>query len=228
MRRKPDGWDMTSRSDEIYTLIYNDILDCVLKPGQRLHIQELAEKYGATLSPVREALSKLTATELVVAIAQKGFRVAEISLDDLYDIYRTRVAIEQIALKLSIEQGDDSWEAELLKAYHRLEQFEKKSKMDTMSEYEEWEKRHKAFTLALMSGCNLSHLLRIHEKIYTQTERYRRMWIKAALATQKHLAFAAKQKPIMQAALARDTQSAQDFLSRHFEKATTLIARYLS
>lgn len=219
---------MTSRSDEIYAHIYHEILDGTLKPGQRLHIQELAIKFGATLSPVREALGKLTATELVVAIAQKGFRVAPISLQDLEDIYHTRVAIESMALQLAIEKGDDAWEAALIAAFHRLEQFEKKSTLATWSDYQEWEKRHRAFNLALISACGLTHLLQIQEKIYVQTERYRRLWVKSALTEHKTLRFAEKQKEIMQAALQRDTKTALELLRNHYEKALERIKKVLA
>lgn len=214
---------MSTICDKIYTEIYNDILDGKLAPRARLNIAELATRYGATLSPVREALGKLTATELVVAIPQKGFRVAAVSAADLHDIYETRFQIEAIMLKLAIEKGDDAWEAEVIGTQHRLEQFEKKCPFQSLKEYQQWEALHRAFNLALLSACKLTHLLQIQAKIYGQTERYRRMWVRAALHAEKNLRFAEKQKAIMLAALKRDATTAVSLLQKHFAQAVKLI-----
>ncbi len=218
---------MTSRTDEVYQAIYEDIMKGTLYPDQKLHIAQLAEKFDVGLSPVREALSKLTATNLVIAMSQRGFKVAPISLADLNDIYATRTHIEKIALALSIEKGDANWEAELLAAFHRLSQIEKKTKIAEMMEYRLWEKHHRAFNLALISACGLSHLLRIQENLYQETERYRRIWVFAGLEDHQVLQFSEKQKAIMDAALDRDAHKATTLLEQHFANAQKLIEKYL-
>lgn len=121
---------MDSLTDTVYKRIYENLLMVRLKPGQRLHIAGLAKQYGVSLSPAREALSKLTARDLVIATAQKGFRVAETSQKDLEDLYATRTLIEESALKLAIEQDDEKWEAEIMAAHHRLSQYEKNSPLN--------------------------------------------------------------------------------------------------
>lgn len=214
-------------TDTVYNQIYDDILTLRLKPGQRLHIAELAKHYGVGLSPVREALSRLTATDFVIATSQKGFRVAQTSQTDLEDLYATRVLIEENALKLAIEKGDETWEAGILAAYHRLSQYEKKSPLESMEDYQEWEKRHRAFNLALIEACGLSHLLQIQEKLYRQTERYRRLWVLAGLQKGKRLPYAIRQKQIMDAVLNRDSEKACLFLREHFKKAQIAISNLI-
>src|SRR5579862_4341509 len=163
--------------DSIYEKIQEEIISGHLSPGQRLHISQLASKYQVGLSPIREVLSRLLATELVVAIRQKGFRVAEISQTDLNDLYKTRVHIESLALRLSIEWGNDEWEAGIISAYHRLAKFESDHEIKKSVDYQEWESRHRAFNLALINACGLKHLLRIQQQLYKLTERYRRQWL---------------------------------------------------
>ncbi|MCE5318726.1 MAG: FCD domain-containing protein [Parachlamydia sp.] len=218
---------MESLTDNVYNLIYEDILMVRLKPGQRLHIAGLAKQYGVGLSPVREALSRLTATDFVVATPQKGFRVAEASQKDLEDLYATRTAVEEIALKMAIEKGDESWEAGIMAAYHRLSQYEKRSPLKSMEDYQEWEKRHRAFNLALITACGLCHLLQIQEKLYRQTERYRRLWLLAGLEGGKPLRYAIRQKPLMDAVLARDSDKACFCLREHFKKAQIAISKLI-
>ncbi len=209
--------------DKIYQLIQEDIISNRLLPGQRLHISQLAEQYKVGPGPIREALSRLLATELVVAISQKGFRVALISETDLNDIYKTRAYIESLALRLSIESGNDKWEADILAAYYRLAKFESEQNIKNAKDYKEWENRHRDFNFALINACGLQHLLRIQNQIYNLTERYRKQWVMAGMMKNKGLIYAKEQKKIMDATLARDSKTATQLLQKHYEKAVKII-----
>lgn len=217
---------MTTLIDSIYEKVYEEIIASNLRPGQRLHISQLASHYQVGLSPIREALSRLLATELVTAISQKGFRVATVSLTDLNDIYKTRAHIECLALRLSIEQGNDEWEANIIAAYHRLAKFESEHPIKKLQDYKEWEIRHRAFNLALINACRLKHLLRVQHQLYNLTERYRRQWLIAGIKQTEGLSYSKEQKKIMDATLTRDAPLATKLLHKHFETATDVISSY--
>lgn len=210
---------MSSRTETVYQQIYEEIISGQLTPGQKIPIAELAKKYGVGLSPVREALSQLIATDLVIAVAQKGFIVAPISVDDMNDIYDTRSYIEQIALALSIEIGNEQWEADMLASFHKLSQFEIKQTIASVEQYKVWEERHRAFNLALIGGCGLKNLLKIQAKLYQQTERYRRLWLLTRVEQGNMLYNANKQKQIMEAALNRDKVKALKLLQEYYQNA---------
>lgn len=212
--------------DTVYEEIREAIISGELKPGQKLHIAQLADRYQVGLSPVREALSRLLATELVTTVSQKGFQVAAISAADLADIYQTRAEIEALALRFSIERGDDQWEANIIASYHRLAKFESENPLKNKTDYQEWEKRHRNFNLALINACGLKHLLRIQEQLYTLTERYRRRWLLLGTGHKEGLPYAKEQKKIMDAALARDVVLAMKLLLRHYENALKAISAY--
>jgi GntR family transcriptional regulator, carbon starvation induced regulator len=215
---------MSSYTEDVYHAIYEKIIDGKFPPGAKLHIAKLAELFGVGLSPIREALSRLIATNFVKVISQRGFIVAPLSITDLNDIYTTRTHIEKISLTLSIKQADANWEANLLAAFHRLSQIERKTKIDTFEEYKVWEKYHREFNLALIANCGLNHLLMIQEKLYHETERYRRIWFHAGLKKDNVLKFSYKQKAIMEAALAHDVKKATQLLEEHFERAKKMIS----
>jgi GntR family carbon starvation induced transcriptional regulator len=214
--------------EDLHQAIYEEILDGVIPAGKKVHIANLAKRYGVGLSRVREALSRLTATELVIAKTQRGFVVAPLSRKDMEDIYVTRSYIEELALSLSIEKGDAHWEAEAAAAYYRLAQIEKKTTLDSMQSYKMWEKYHREFNVALISACGLQHLLDIQELIYRLTERYRRVWFRTGLKKNKSLLFSSKQKAILDAALARDAKKATGLLRDHFKRARELISKAFS
>lgn len=212
--------------DAIYQYLQEDILSGQFRPGERLHIAQLAARYKSGPGPVREALSRLLSTELVIAISQRGFRVAPVSYTDLHDIYQTRAQIEALALRLSIEHGDDAWEAEIIASHHRLARYEAEHSMTSVDDYKEWEIRHRAFNQALIGACRLEHLLRIQRRLYDLTERYRRQWLLAGIKQKKGVPYAINQKKIMDAALARNSELAAKLIFQHFAAAVKTIEEY--
>lgn len=214
---------MSSRTEIVYQQIYEEIITGELKPGQKILIANLAQKHDVGLSPIREALSMLTATDFVIALPQRGFIVAPISLEDLYDIYDTRSYIEQIALGLSIDKGSDQWEAEMVASFHKLYQFEQKQMITSMEQYKLWEERHHSFNRALIGACGLNYLLKMQAKLYQQTERYRRLWLLARIKEGKMLCNAAKQKRIMDCAIGRNKEKAVKLLGEYYQSAKLLI-----
>src|SRR6476469_5040962 len=104
-------------SSRVYALMRADILELRLQPGSRLVIDVLRERYGVGLSPLREALSRLLTEELVVGEEWRGFRVAPMTEEDLYDITEMRREIEVMAVTRSIARGGDRWAADLTRAF---------------------------------------------------------------------------------------------------------------
>lgn len=196
-----------------------DILSCKLAPGSKLPFDRLKKDYGVGLSPLREALSRLATSGLVTAEGQRGFRVAVASIAEIADISMVRKEIEGLALSLSIEHGDDNWEAELVAARHRLSLLEKGSSKDVEDE-EVWEVRHRDFHTALISGCHSPWLLRIAGLVNDQFDRYRRMAVDNSLSSTP--TFLVHQK-IMDAALRRNAGSAVKLSHERIDDARALI-----
>ena len=105
---------------QVFRQLRIDIVTCRLMPNERLRVESLRKRYGVGGSPIREALMRLEAEGLVILEQNKGFRVSPASREHLLDLMKTRVEIEGLALRWSIEKGGVDWEANLLAAYHRL------------------------------------------------------------------------------------------------------------
>ncbi len=78
------------------------ILTGVVAPGTPLRQEELAETFGVSRMPVREALRQLEAQALAEFHPHRGAVVAEISASDGADIGAIRMALEPMALRLSL------------------------------------------------------------------------------------------------------------------------------
>lgn len=132
-----------------------------------------------------------------------------------------RKEIEGLALSLSIEHGDDNWEAELVAARHRLALLEKGSSKDVEDE-EVWEARHREFHTALISACHSPWLLRIAGLVNDQFDRYRRLAVDNSLSgTPTSL----EHQKIMEAALRRDAGGAINLFQEHIDDARQLIVK---
>lgn len=87
-------------SDRVYALLRSQIIDLDLQPGARLRIERLSAQFDVSPSPVREALSRLSAEGLVTAEPYRGFRVSDL-LDrtELAQLLRARCVIEDTAAR---------------------------------------------------------------------------------------------------------------------------------
>lgn len=94
-----DGGSGPSLVQRVLTLTRERILSGEYQPGMPLRIQKLASECGVSLIPVREALRILQAERLVVAVPNKGARVAPLSLQDMRDLYAARILIEADAVR---------------------------------------------------------------------------------------------------------------------------------
>ena len=92
-----------SHSERIYGDLTSRISRCEIEPGQMVFESELAEEYGVSKTPVREALHRLVNEGLVEKYARVGYMVTKIGIKDVLDGYRLRSLLEGEAAALAAE-----------------------------------------------------------------------------------------------------------------------------
>lgn len=208
---------------EVFARLRADIVSSRLPPGTKLRLEELRQTYGVGFSPLREALSRLAENRLVVSIGQRGFRVPEVSAEEIMDVSMVRKEVEGFALRLAIGYGDDLWEARLAAAgekFARLQRSEKAVPEDV------WESRHRDLHSALITACQSPCLLHLHGLLTDQFDRYRRLSAKSRLPNAPRWL---SHKAIMQAAISRKADKAVRLLEEHITEATRrIIAGFLA
>lgn len=205
-------------TEEVYAALRSDVLGCVFRPGEKLKFTPLCERYGASVSVIREALTRLAEQGLVEAEPRIGFRVRSLSMDDLQDLNATRIDLEVLALRYSIERGDVEWESALVAAHHRLERTPMHEEGATALT-DEWEAAHVAFHSALLTGCASSWLLGITQTLRDAAEFYRR-W---SYTQQPDRDIAGEHHQILTAALDRDAERATDLLAQHYRRTAQIV-----
>jgi len=204
-------------AETAFNRLRTDILAAKLRPGDKMHVERLREIYGLGATPLREALSKLTSLDLVIAVGQRGFCVAPVSTANLLEITKARAWIEGTALRVSIAAGDRHWEAEVLAATHRLKRCPK-SDGDRLSD--EWYRENREFHDALAARCGSPQIMAFRSQLYDLSDRYRRMSVQHGLAGRD---FDAEHQRIVDAALALDADAAIAHTIDHFVETTRVI-----
>ncbi|MDU0958671.1 MAG: FCD domain-containing protein [Bradyrhizobium sp.] len=207
-------------SERAAALIERDIVAGVLAPGSRLGIVELAKRYEIGPTPLREGLSRLVSRGLIVGIGQRGFRVAEVSRDDLVDITRMRTVVEKEALRLAMLNGGDPWEASIVAALHQMRRYIQRMQSEFREGAPEFDRLHKAFHTALLSACGSRRLLAAHSDLYDQAYRYRRVMIRSF---DDGRGFIREHEALADLVLARDAAAAQARLEAHLRSTVAIV-----
>ncbi len=98
---------------EVYSKLRTDILSCALLPGEEFREGELAEKFGVSKSPVRDALQRLELEGLVEISPRRGHRVSPISIADAQDMLDLREILEAGAIRTIASRASDEALAKL-------------------------------------------------------------------------------------------------------------------
>jgi GntR family transcriptional regulator, rspAB operon transcriptional repressor len=92
-------------SEKVYAAFKRDIVHGVFQPGESLSEKDLAKRYKASRTPVREAAVRLQNDRLLRIVPNRGYFVAQITLQVLNDIYEFRSAVECASAELAALKG---------------------------------------------------------------------------------------------------------------------------
>lgn len=102
-----------SLSDQVYTMLKEQILSGELKGGMKIPEELLAEQFGVSRTPIREAIRRLSEYGLVTIKPRSHATVSVISPEEAEDIARVRVSLEQLAIDSIDEQSYAEYVKEL-------------------------------------------------------------------------------------------------------------------
>jgi DNA-binding GntR family transcriptional regulator len=97
------------------------ILAGVLEPGARLRQEELAELFGTSRIPIREALRALEYEGLVTSEPHRGSTVTQLDADDIDEVYELRILLEGHAIRLAVPLMTDEDLDDLAQLFGRMQ-----------------------------------------------------------------------------------------------------------
>ncbi len=199
-----------------------DIISGALEPGLRLRASDLTKRYGVSATPLREALQRLAAQNLVELGPRLGATVAPISKPELEDIYWLREQLEGVALQRSVQRSDPEWERRVTEAFRAFEQTQGTGPATSRADALAWSAVHRAFHDSLYDNCNSPWLLRFISVLGDHSERYRMVSMRRGVrhSLQEH-------RDIFDAAMARDEGAATAALMRHLAGTVDVLEQAL-
>ena len=200
----------------IEEILRSAILDGRLPCGTALRQQDLADLFGVSRMPVREALRQLEAQELLSVTTHKGAVVAPLIQGDATETYELRILLESEAMRQSIPLLTSADHA-LAAGY--IEELE------TQHDYSEIGRLNRLFHMALYSKAPNKRLLRLVEDGLNEEERFLRFNLEAMglgkLSQEDHRA-------MLQAVIERDVELSVKLLTHHLNRGVEVITRFLA
>ncbi|MBY5392948.1 GntR family transcriptional regulator [Rhizobium leguminosarum] len=149
-------------ANRISRILADRIITGALEPGSRLRQDHIAEEFGTSHVPVREAFRRLEAQGLAVSEARRGVRVASFSLAEVQEVARMRSVLEGLALRHAaphltpfiLSQAETAMVAG-----------------DRASNIREWDEENRRFHRLLLAPCDMPRLLAAIDDLHTVGSR---------------------------------------------------------
>ena len=198
-----------------------DIHEGRLKPGEWLRQERLAQAYGVSQMPVREALKQLAAEGLVEHVPYRGVRIVEFSAADVEDLYACRSFIEGMAARSAASNVTDEEVAELASLHERM------VRCKTPEELHEYRELNRRFHSLIFSASRRSYIVRTLAQLWSAFPTM--LWsniprIAVASVPGRDEPDAAEHEEIVAALAAHDPERAESAVRRHIESAGAMLA----
>lgn len=207
----------------VYRKLRREIICAQFPRGQKLRTQQLCARYGAGLSPIREALNRLASDGLVNQSDQRGFSLSPLSREHLAELTRTRCWLNELALRESIARGDGAWEENIVLAYHRMSRLPRQ--LPDHGDNPSREDAHRAFHSSLIAACGSRWLIRYCEQLFDAADCYRHL---SRMTHARRKLRENEHREIMDAVLARNADKAVKLLLGQFRHTAELAQENLA
>jgi GntR family transcriptional regulator, carbon starvation induced regulator len=203
-----------SSVDRAHEALRENILSGTYAPGSRLVLSRLAHELGMSFIPVREALQRLESERLVRSSRNRGARVAPLSIEDMRDIYETRLVLEDHALRTAMQRLDPATIDHAEQALHGMERgFARGDQPAAFAS-------HQDFHFALYRPAGSAWTLHLIGQLWSSAERYVRL---AASVRGDPAEFVAEHASILEAVTNGDVDTAAARLSDNLRTTERLL-----
>ncbi|GAA1011468.1 GntR family transcriptional regulator [Acrocarpospora pleiomorpha] len=93
-----------TKAEAAYSMLRDAVRQGVLKPGQRVTLNELAAQLGMSLTPVREALRLMASQGLVEQESNRYTTITQYTLERGLEVYRLRLLLEPLAAEMAVRR----------------------------------------------------------------------------------------------------------------------------
>jgi len=161
--QKPKRVNRVNFIDLAYERIEELLINCKLKPGRQLTLQELQDETGLGRTPVHNAVSRLAVDTLLIVVPRYGLKVAPIDLARERLLLQLRKNIERFVVRLAVERASLSHRNQMLHIERALRE---RRNVITLAEFNQLDRRIDQILLSAADEPFLEHTLRPLHTIY--------------------------------------------------------------
>ncbi len=158
-----------SQAERLRSMIEEDILSFKLKPGDKLDECRLAEKYGTSRTPVREALRQLSSNGLIEIRPHKGAMVAKLGIRELVELLEVMAELEGACGRLAAKSCLNSDVDAIVKAHESCRHYA------DLRDVESYQRANEVFHEAIYAASRNSCLVKLTLSIRNRVAAYRRL-----------------------------------------------------
>jgi DNA-binding GntR family transcriptional regulator len=195
----------SSRRDLVAEALRESILTGERPAGSRINLDEVAQDFGVSRMPVREALMQLATEGLVTTYPHRGVEVSQLDVADVEEIFGIGLLLEQGAAERAIPRLTNAEFDDMLSTLERMDQLVGRGKT--------WIELNRKFHRTVNAASGWPRLVSMIEMLDANVERYVRAYVEMvgySLPQKQHWA-------LYKACRARDIERAKAVISEHFQ-----------
>lgn len=205
----------TTLSEQIYTILREDIINQTIKCGEKLTLKSLQNRFNVSSTPVREAMNRLSQEGLLDHVTNVGAKVVELKEKDIEEIYDFCSVLDVTALRLSLASKNLKEITVKLKLCLELQE-----QASASGNIKDFMKHSDDFHDIFFQYADNSRLydasLRIRSQFSILTTKYQNYTITKSNVLKEH-------KNIADTIFAKDFNRAELLMIQHFEHAKTYL-----
>lgn len=203
---------LTSKADGAYREIRHQVLDGTLAPGARVNQYELADAMGISITPLREAMRRLTGEGWIVQDAHRNARVAELDLDEARHLNETRRVLEPAAVALAAQRRTDDDVAAIEAAVAELRPVTSEEGESALAAHSELHRSlYRAAHNPVMEG--------LLDGLWDRLERYRRSGLEAGAQAGPRTRDHEEHLELARLVIAGDGEAAAALMTEHIDRS---------
>lgn len=201
-------------NDEVYRQLKQAIMSGAIRPGSTMTIRNLADSFGVSLMPVREALRRLVAEHVLVLLPNRSVALPVITPERFREITRIRASLEALAAEEATAHIGAEAVARMVALNAAMEQ-------PRASRSPDYLKHNRDFHFAIYAACGLPTLVAMIESLWLQIgpllTLHQQAFAQSEPAVQTH------HRALLRAIRRRDGKAAGAAVAADIEDAATII-----
>ena len=209
-----------TRAEQVFLQLQAAIIRGELEPGCKISEQELADTYGISRGPLREALNRLEGQKLLVRYPHVGTRVVSLSLRELQELYDVRAQLEGMACRLAAQ---NMTQADIEALYQVLQVHEQDPQFQAGKAYYEQDGDYDFYHRIIVGSGNQILKTMLCDELYQLVRMYRIRFSSAPKRPQQALQ---EHYCIVDGLANQDGELAQLLMKRHIQASKLNMARH--